>query len=75
MQGCQAWREGSTGLLYWEAAASREWQEPVLSASFSEAFEEDTEHVLNKLAGGAKAGTVSTEGQNCHLNGSRPGGE
>lgn len=38
--------------------------------SFSETFEE-TECVLNKLAGGAEAGTVSAEGQSCHLNGSR----
>lgn len=34
-------------------------------------FEEEMECVLNKLAGDAKAGTVSAEGQSCHLNGSR----
>lgn len=58
------------GLLYWQTAASREWQEFSLT-SFSETFEEDAECVLNKLADGAKARTVSAEGQSCHLNGSR----
>lgn len=61
------------GLLYWEAAAENGRSR--FSRHLSQRLLRRTQRVLNKLAGGAKVGTVSAEGQSCHLNGSRLVGE